>query len=105
MGHICAKWRHHEGSLPLICSSIGRTGLSERQPLIGLRRRTREQVALVDDLALALLQLGAQPPQLRLVLAQQRALVPVLVHRSPSLRTALARCANFSVLTVSAQRG
>ena len=40
----------------------------------------RQQVALVDELALALLQLRAQAPQLALVLTQQRALVHVLVH-------------------------
>lgn len=40
----------------------------------------REEVSLVDDLALAQLQLGAQFAQLGLILAQQRAAVAVLVH-------------------------
>ena len=59
--------------------------------LSGLRRAVmlqdhwlphRQQVALVDELALSLLQLRAQAPQLALVLAQQSALVHVLVHLS-----------------------
>ena len=40
----------------------------------------REEVALVDDLPLAHLQLCAQLAQLLLILAQQRALVRVLIH-------------------------
>ncbi len=40
----------------------------------------RKEMALVNDLALAHLQLRAQLAQLLLVLAQQRALVRILVH-------------------------
>ncbi len=39
-----------------------------------------KQVPLVHQLALALLQLGPQPPQLALILAQQGALVHILIH-------------------------
>ena len=46
-------------------------------------RLTAKEVALVDDLALAHLQLRAQLAQLLLVLAQQRALVRILVYSAP----------------------
>ena len=39
-----------------------------------------KQVALVHQLPLPLLQLGPQPPQLALILAQQGALVHILIH-------------------------
>jgi len=39
-----------------------------------------KQVPLVHQLALALLQLGPQPPQLAFILAQQGALVHILIH-------------------------
>lgn len=39
-----------------------------------------KQVSLVDELPLALLQLGSQPPELALILAQQGALVHILIH-------------------------
>ncbi len=39
-----------------------------------------KQVPLVHQLALALLQLGPQPPQLALIFAQQGALVHILIH-------------------------
>lgn len=37
-------------------------------------------MALVDELTLALLQLGSEPPELALILAQQCALVHILIH-------------------------
>lgn len=52
----------------------------QSKTLAGIKGAHREQVALVNDLALAHLQLRAQLAQLGLVLAQQRALVRVLVH-------------------------
>ena len=39
-----------------------------------------KEVALVNKLALALLQLGPQPPELTLILAQQGALIHILIH-------------------------
>ena len=45
-----------------------------------LGRRYLKQVALVHQLPLALLQLCPQPPQLTLILPQQRALIHILIH-------------------------
>ncbi len=56
------------------------SGLQSADSLKDGRQPHREQVALVDELPLALLQLRAQAPQLSLVFPQQRALVHVLVH-------------------------
>lgn len=46
----------------------------------GRHGANRKEVALVNNFALAQLELGAQLAQLRLILAQQRAAVPILVH-------------------------
>lgn len=47
---------------------------------VELQRADLQQVALVHQLPLALLQLSSQPAQLALVLAQQGALVHILIH-------------------------
>ena len=52
-------------------------------PLIALKHGNGpdlKEVALVDKLALALLQLGPQPPELALILAQQGTLIHILIH-------------------------
>jgi len=57
----------------------------------------RQEVALVHELALALLQLRAEPPQLALVLAQQRALIHVLVHLRPKVMLCMESLGAFEI--------